>query len=225
MSHKPLEVIPITSFIPFLVFFLPHSDFCSRVLSWGRRIHLRDANRRRAAEQFERNVHKFVRSRRWAKWRNRFDATKGRSLPSFVFLVFFKIYLVEFQFKCCGGLRFEDWRVSVWQNLSKPDSMLRPNENRVVPDSCCTTLRPQCGKSDHPSNIPYTVGSFRFVGQEMWLEILKAFEFQGCVYAFTDITRDHLNIMGAVASGLCFIPVFGLILSCCLCLKLEKFEG
>jgi len=26
-------------------------------------------------------------------------------------------------------------------------------EKRVVPDSCCKTITPQCGKRDHPSNI------------------------------------------------------------------------
>lgn len=66
-----------------------------------------------------------------------------------------------------------------------------------MPDSCCISYREHCGKSDHPSNIPYT----------------------GCIYRFIDDTRDHLNILGAIGFGLCFIQLFGLILSCCLYFK------
>lgn len=34
---------------------------------------------------------------------------------------------------------------------------LNLTENRLVPDSCCITVRDKCGLRDHPSNIPYTV--------------------------------------------------------------------
>ena len=54
------------------------------------------------------------------------------------------------QYKCCGANLFEDWKYSHWQkeNLS---------EGLKVPNSCCKTITPRCGKSDHPSNIHYTV--------------------------------------------------------------------
>lgn len=29
----------------------------------------------------------------------------------------------------------------------------KPAEGRLVPDSCCKTITPHCGKRDHPSNI------------------------------------------------------------------------
>lgn len=74
---------------------------------------------------------------------------------------------------------------------------IRSNMNRVVPDSCCISYSEMCGKSDHPSNIPYT----------------------GCIYQFIDETRDHLNILGAIGFGFCFVQIFGLILSCCLYFK------
>lgn len=56
------------------------------------------------------------------------------------------------QYKCCGANLFEDWQYSYWQkeNLS---------EGLKVPNSCCKTITPHCGKSDHPSNIHYTVSS------------------------------------------------------------------
>lgn len=75
--------------------------------------------------------------------------------------------------------------------------MMRSNVNRLVPDSCCISYSEMCGKSDHPSNIPYT----------------------GCIYRFIDEIRDHLNILGAIGFGFCFVQILGLILSCCLYFK------
>jgi hypothetical protein len=64
-----------------------------------------------------------------------------------------QVFLWCLQYKCCGANLFEDWQYSHWQkeNLS---------EGLKVPDSCCKTVTPRCGKSDHPSNIHYTVSSF-----------------------------------------------------------------
>lgn len=50
------------------------------------------------------------------------------------------------QFKCCGSNNSYDWMKSVYISSS-------PAEDRVVPDSCCKTITPYCGKRDHPSNI------------------------------------------------------------------------
>lgn len=55
-----------------------------------------------------------------------------------------------FQFKCCGAIRHEDWKASVWLRVSQ-------GEKRLVPDSCCKTVSLKCGIRDHPSNIHYTV--------------------------------------------------------------------
>lgn len=106
--------------------------------------------------------------------------------------------------RCCGAVRFEEWKNSAWLKLNSTNInttthhlMIRSNVNRVVPDSCCISYSEMCGKSDHPSNIPYT----------------------GCVYQFIDETRDHLNILGAIGFGFCFVQIFGLILSCCLYFK------
>lgn len=44
---------------------------------------------------------------------------------------------------------------------------------------------------------------------------------QGCIYKFTDELRDHLNILAAVGSGICVVQIFGLVLSCCLYIKLK----
>lgn len=102
------------------------------------------------------------------------------------------------QYKCCGAERFEDWKYSVWlKKTNDTNHTIRSNVNRAVPDSCCITYSEMCGKSDHPSNIPYT----------------------GCIYRFIDETRDHLNILGAIGFGFCFVQLFGLILSCCLYFK------
>lgn len=102
--------------------------------------------------------------------------------------------LVLFQYKCCGAERFEDWKYSIWSKTNDTHHKIRSNVDRVVPDSCCISYSEMCGRSDHPSNIPYT----------------------GCIYRFIDDIRDHLNILGAIGFGFCFIQLFGLILSCCL---------
>ena len=66
------------------------------------------------------------------------------------------IDLMQQRFMCCGAVRFEEYRQSVWLRSKRTD-MLRPTEGQLVPDSCCTTVTDKCGSSDHPSNIPYTV--------------------------------------------------------------------
>ncbi|XP_055854003.1 CD151 antigen-like [Episyrphus balteatus] len=102
------------------------------------------------------------------------------------------------EYKCCGAIRFEDWRSSEWLSSNRTD-IIRPTNGRVVPDSCCVTLMDNCGLRDHPSNIPYT----------------------GCIYQFSDEMRRHLIILGAVGLGICLIHIIGMILSCCLYVKLK----
>ncbi|KAL4709368.1 hypothetical protein ACJJTC_007100 [Scirpophaga incertulas] len=53
---------------------------------------------------------------------------------------------MQVEFKCCGAVRFADWRRSAWH---EHDPRL------LVPDSCCKTAAPRCGARDHPSNIHY----------------------------------------------------------------------
>ncbi|XP_046673571.1 LOW QUALITY PROTEIN: CD151 antigen-like [Homalodisca vitripennis] len=93
---------------------------------------------------------------------------------------------------CCGVKSFEDWQYSVWKQQSG-ESPIR------VPDTCCLTPSPGCGRSISPSNIYYA----------------------GCKDGFTYALVEQLNIIGAVGLGICVIQVFGMILSCCLYLKLR----
>lgn len=50
---------------------------------------------------------------------------------------------------------------------------------------------------------------------------IKYIFFQGCKDGFTEILVEQLNIICAVGLGICVIQVFGMILSCCLYLKLR----
>ncbi|XP_055703855.1 CD151 antigen-like [Phlebotomus papatasi] len=104
------------------------------------------------------------------------------------------------EYKCCGAVRFEDWRQSLWIS-DQNDDLLFPPEDRVVPDSCCITPTNLCGLRDHPSNIYYT----------------------GCIYQMSEDLKHHLIILGAMAAGSSMIPIFGMIISCCLYVKLYKF--
>ena len=58
-----------------------------------------------------------------------------------------------FQHKCCGGLSYASWNTTLWKQMPE-------NENLSVPESCCKTMTPFCGKRDHPSNIYHLVWSF-----------------------------------------------------------------
>lgn len=60
------------------------------------------------------------------------------------------------EYKCCGAIRFEDWREGTWIRSRRKD-LLMPPLGRLVPDSCCFSQTELCGQRDHPSNIPYTV--------------------------------------------------------------------
>lgn len=108
------------------------------------------------------------------------------------------IDLMQQEYMCCGAISFEAWRFSVWYKSRRAD-LLRSHKGRLVPDSCCITQSDFCGMRDHPSNIQYT----------------------GCIHRFTEELRDHLTIISAVGLGICLIHVIGLILSCCLYIKLK----
>uniref|UniRef100_U5ET06 Tetraspanin n=1 Tax=Corethrella appendiculata TaxID=1370023 RepID=U5ET06_9DIPT len=108
------------------------------------------------------------------------------------------IDLMQQEYMCCGAIRFEDWKQSVWLRSRRKD-LLRPTEGRLVPDSCCLTLTPKCGIRDHPSNIPYN----------------------GCIYHLSDDLKHHLILLGAIGLGVCVVQIFGMILSCCLYIKLK----
>lgn len=63
-----------------------------------------------------------------------------------------------FQGRCCGAVDFEDWRNSMWwQNANNDTDALNQLYMMHVPDFCCRTITPNCGQSDHPSNIFYKV--------------------------------------------------------------------
>ncbi|GBP81301.1 Tetraspanin-11 [Eumeta japonica] len=53
---------------------------------------------------------------------------------------------MQTEFKCCGAVRFDDWRHSPWHDHDR---------RLLVPDSCCKTITNRCGARDHPSNIYY----------------------------------------------------------------------
>ncbi|XP_076310725.1 CD151 antigen-like isoform X1 [Tachypleus tridentatus] len=100
------------------------------------------------------------------------------------------------KYKCCGALDFEDWHYSRWLKEN-------PDVKNKVPDSCCITETPSCGVRDHPSNI----------------------HDDSCIGALEKEIKDHLNILGAVGLGFCFVQVFGMIISCCLYISIRDYIG
>lgn len=70
-------------------------------------------------------------------------------------------------FMCCGALRFEEYHSSVWFRSVRPDLINKP-ETRLVPDSCCTSMKNYCGSSDHPSNISYMVSLLHFLNYNFY---------------------------------------------------------
>lgn len=53
-------------------------------------------------------------------------------------------------------------------------------------------------------------------------EINSSSNFQGCIYKMADDLKHHLILLGAIGLGICVIQVFGMILSCCLYVKLKN---
>lgn len=100
---------------------------------------------------------------------------------------------MQSEFKCCGAVRFEDWKYSKWLMDNK-------ELKNLVPDSCCKTPSLNCGVRDHPSNIQYN----------------------GCVYKLSEEVKSHLIIVSAVGLGICVLQIFGVIFSCCLYIKLKN---
>ncbi|KAG9329657.1 hypothetical protein JZ751_029936 [Albula glossodonta] len=101
------------------------------------------------------------------------------------------------EFKCCGSNSSSDWMQSVYVNSSEADG-------RVVPDSCCKTPTPLCGRRDHPSNI------YRVEG--------------GCITKLEQYLADHLLIIGAVGIGVACLQLAGAILTSCFIYLLYKEE-
>ncbi|XP_045893632.1 CD151 antigen isoform X1 [Micropterus dolomieu] len=92
------------------------------------------------------------------------------------------------EFKCCGSHNFSDWRGCVWIQAAE-------NE-RLVPDSCCKTPSDLCGRRDHPSNIYKVEG--------------------GCIMKLEEFFLSQLYILGAVAIGIAFLQLVGMMFTCCL---------
>lgn len=103
--------------------------------------------------------------------------------------------MMQREYHCCGALTFSQWRDSRW--LQEGQGI-----NNTVPDSCCKTPSPYCGVSDHPSNIWYN----------------------GCIHQFEEELGSHLVVLGAVGCGISLVQVFGMILSCCLYIKLKDVD-
>ncbi|XP_050720968.1 CD151 antigen-like [Eriocheir sinensis] len=99
------------------------------------------------------------------------------------------------EFDCCGALSYRDWKDSEWVLSGAAN-------NNTVPDSCCKTPSPYCGVRDHPSNIWYN----------------------GCIHSLGEELAAHLVVLGAVGCGLCVLQVLGIVLACCLYLKLRSAE-
>ncbi|KAL0968847.1 hypothetical protein UPYG_G00272650 [Umbra pygmaea] len=98
------------------------------------------------------------------------------------------------EFKCCGSSSYSDWSGSSW--------ILKPANDRKVPDSCCKTPSEHCGRRDHPSNI------YRLEG--------------GCISKLETFILSQLQILGAVGIGVAFLQLLGMMLVCCLYRSLKE---
>uniref|UniRef100_H3D0C2 Tetraspanin n=1 Tax=Tetraodon nigroviridis TaxID=99883 RepID=H3D0C2_TETNG len=101
-------------------------------------------------------------------------------------------------FKCCGSNNSGDWLRSRFVTSAQA-------EGRVVPDSCCKTSTPLCGRRDHPSNIYKVEG--------------------GCISKLERFLADHLLVIGAVGIGVASLQICGMVFTSCLYrrIKMETF--
>lgn len=102
------------------------------------------------------------------------------------------------EFKCCGSNSSSDWAYSEWIRSQAA-------EGRMVPDSCCKSPSPLCGRRDHPSNIYKVEG--------------------GCITKLEKFILEHLKIIGAVGIGIACVQIIGMVFTCCLyrSLKAEPY--
>uniref|UniRef100_A0A4W2BS52 CD151 molecule (Raph blood group) n=1 Tax=Bos indicus x Bos taurus TaxID=30522 RepID=A0A4W2BS52_BOBOX len=84
------------------------------------------------------------------------------------------------EFHCCGSNNSRDWQDSEWIHSGEAGG-------RVVPDSCCKTVVPGCGRRDHASNIYKVEG--------------------GCITKLETFIQEHLRIIGAVGLGIACVQV------------------
>ncbi|XP_027039255.1 CD151 antigen-like [Pocillopora damicornis] len=88
---------------------------------------------------------------------------------------------------CCGSSSYSTWNNTAWKQMTE-------NQNLSVPDSCCKTITPACGKRDHPSNIYH----------------------EGCILKLSEFFREHVFILGFIALVLSAVQLTGIILSSCM---------
>ncbi|XP_068673703.1 CD151 antigen-like [Montipora foliosa] len=96
--------------------------------------------------------------------------------------------------KCCGGLSYTSWNITLWKQMPE-------NEILSVPESCCKTITPDCGKRDHPSNIYH----------------------KGCISRLTEYFRDRLFILGMILVLLSAFQLTGIVLSSCMVRLVEYY--
>ncbi|XP_035763934.1 tetraspanin-11 isoform X1 [Neolamprologus brichardi] len=111
--------------------------------------------------------------------------------------VTFAVDNLQQDFKCCGSNNSHDWTVSKYLVSGQA-------EGRAVPDSCCKTITPHCGKRDHPSNIYKVEG--------------------GCITKLEKFLADHLLVIGAVGIGVACLQLVGALLTACFIYLLYKEE-
>lgn len=97
------------------------------------------------------------------------------------------------EFMCCGVYNYTSWEEN--EPLSRTFS---------VPDSCCKTYKEGCGLgqlSDPDEKVIYT---------------------KGCYDELNDHMKNYLIALGAVAAGVAFIELIGILMACCLASHLRK---
>uniref|UniRef100_A0A915PJD2 C2H2-type domain-containing protein n=1 Tax=Setaria digitata TaxID=48799 RepID=A0A915PJD2_9BILA len=103
---------------------------------------------------------------------------------------------------CCGSQSFEDWRDSVWwQKVNSASELKQRSFDLAVPDFCCRSERPNCGRRDHPSNIYYN----------------------GCLSYLMKVVKEHLLIICGASFALALVQIFGIGFGICLYIKWRDF--
>lgn len=107
------------------------------------------------------------------------------------------------QFKCCGSNNSGDWAASGFVTSGQA-------AGRVVPDSCCKTVTPMCGRRNHPSNI-YRVEVSTPAAHSVFLSfcaVTLLWPLQGgCISKLEQFLADHLLVIGAVGIGVACLQV------------------
>ncbi|XP_006815755.1 tetraspanin-18-like [Saccoglossus kowalevskii] len=122
--------------------------------------------------------------------------------------------------QCCGIDNYTDWQDTTWATEQTPTNVDGVDITLDYPLSCCYVEDPTqvvSGETPMPDNVTACIG--------FGVDVPNKYMYSdGCYTTLKQYLEDNIMYVGAVALGIAFIEIMGLILSCCVYRGLKKAE-